>query len=139
MTLEPIVHELSLPVSPDRAFAAFVTIGRWWDPRYTRDPDTLIDIVIEPRVGGRVLALHRDGEDEWGRIGSYDPPRGLAFTWTLAQRGAPASAIAVRFTAAPGGSMLRFEHGGWTAANAHARDTFGDWRLLLDRYAETLD
>jgi uncharacterized protein YndB with AHSA1/START domain len=138
MTLEPIVHELSLPVEPERAFAAFVAIGRWWDPRYTRDAETLVDVVIEPRVGGRILALHRDGEDEWGRVAAYDPPHELAVTWTLAQRGAPASAVSVRFSPAPAGTTVRFEHGGWTAANAHARTTFSEWHQLLDRYVATL-
>ena len=33
------------------------------------------------------------------------------------------------------GCTTRFAHGGWTDANAEARAKFGDWPLLLDRFA----
>ena len=30
---------------------------------------------------------------------------------------------------------MRFAHAGWTEANAAARQKFGDWRVMLDRFA----
>jgi len=44
--------------------------------------------------------------------------------------------VAVEFVPAEGDScLLRFAHGGWTEANAAVRSKFGDWRVLLDRFA----
>jgi len=34
-----------------------------------------------------------------------------------------------------GGCVVRFAHGGWTDANVVERKKFGDWPILLDRFA----
>jgi hypothetical protein len=34
---------------------------------------------------------------------------------------------------------MRFEHGGWTEANAAGRKKFGDWRVMLDRFVAFAD
>ena len=44
----------------------------------------------------------------------------------------------IAFEYLPGESparTVRFEHRGWTEANAAARSKFGDWPVLLDRFA----
>jgi hypothetical protein len=41
----------------------------------------------------------------------------------------------VEFVGARDGCTVRFAHGGWTEANAAARPKFGDWRVILDRFA----
>lgn len=134
---EPIVHELTLACTPGEAFTAYAErIGEWWDPRYTADPGTFQDVVIEPGVGGRVVERHEGGrEHEWGEVVVWAPGRELAYTSTLAQSG-PASLVSVRFAAAGEGAAVVFEHGGWTTANEQDRARFGDWPVLLARYAE---
>ena len=42
---------------------------------------------------------------------------------------------ASEFVPAGEGSLVRFEHGGWTEKNVHDRRKFGDWPMLLDRFA----
>ena len=133
MDLDPIAHELSLSCSGEEAFGAYTErIGDWWDPRYTANAETLESVTIEPRVGGRVYATHSDiGEHDWGDVIAWAPGRRLVHTFTLGQDPAHASEVAVEF----GDGRVRLVHGGWTQANAAAREKFNDWPALLDRFA----
>ena len=140
MTLEPIVHVLSVRCSPAAAFDAYARIGDWWHPDYTSDATTLKTVIIEPRVGGRVFERHRDGHAvEWGRVTLWARPRVLAYTTHLAQPAETPSEILVMFEAAANGCTVRLEHGGWTAANVEQRAKFSDWPLLLRRFAALAD
>ena len=137
-TTSPIAFEYHLSCSPADAFASYTDrIGEWWDARYTANPETLRDVTIEPRVGGRVFATHSDfGVDDWGEVTVWEPGRRLVHTFTLAQDPLEPSEVAVEFL--PGespGCTVRFEHRGWTEADAAARSKFGDWPVLLDRFA----
>jgi Activator of Hsp90 ATPase homolog 1-like protein len=136
-SLAAISHEYELPVGAERAFETYAgRIGEWWDPRYTANPGTLERITIEPCVGGRVYATHSDlGDDVWGEVTVWEPGRRLVHTFSLAQDPAHPSEVAVEFSAVGDGCAMRFAHGGWTAANAAARPKFGDWRVMLDRFA----
>lgn len=137
MTLGPITQEYSLRCTPDEAFAAYTErIGEWWDPRYTANAETLEGVTIEPAVGGRLYATHSDmGEHEWGRVTVWEPGERLEHTFTLAQDPQHPSEVSVEFAPAGDGSTLRLAHGGWTEANAGAREKFNDWQVLLDRFA----
>ena len=95
-------------------------------------------MTIEPRPGGRVYATHRDlGEHDWGEVTIWEPGRRLAHTFTLAQVARHPSEVAVEFDPDRGrnGCTVRFAHGGWTEANVAARSKFGDWAVMLDRFA----
>ena len=142
-SLAPIAHEYVLPCRAEDAFETYAErIGEWWDPRYTANPETLEAVTIEPRVGGRVYATHTDiGEDEWGAVTVWEPGRRLVHTFTLGQDSAYPSEVAVEFVPGDGDGCctMRFAHGGWTEANAAARPKFGDWRVMLDRFAALLD
>jgi Activator of Hsp90 ATPase homolog 1-like protein len=142
VTPAPIKYEYTLPCNAEHAFATYASrIGEWWDPRYTANVETLEDVTIEPRVGGRVYATHRDtGEDDWGVVTVWEPGRRLAHTFTLAQNPERPSCVDVEFVPGdgrgePDGCTMRFAHGGWSAATAAVRDKFGDWPVILDRFA----
>jgi hypothetical protein len=140
----PIAHERSLLCSPRDAFAAYTdAIGEWWDPRYTANAETLQTVTIEPRVGGRVYAVHSDiGKHDWGEVSVWEPDSRLVHTFTLAQDQRHPSEVAVEFAPAPlegTGCTVRFAHGGWTEANVEARKKFGDWHVMLDRFAALAD
>jgi uncharacterized protein YndB with AHSA1/START domain len=115
-----VIQTLELATTAHRAFDAYAAIGAWWDPQYTRDPNTLRSITIEPRVGGRVIAHHSDGDDDWGEVTRWDPPRALAYTTKHA------STIEVVFVSTGDRTIVRFEHGGRTRV---------DWSKLLARFA----
>jgi hypothetical protein len=86
-SLSPIAFEYVLRCSADHAFATYMgRIGKWWDPRYTANPETLETVTIEPRAGGRVYARHGDlGEHDWGEVTVWEPGRRLVHTFSLAQ------------------------------------------------------
>ena len=141
MTGDPIAFEYRLDCGPEQAFATYTgRIAEWWDPRYTASPGTLEAVTIEPRVGGRVYATHSDsGVHYWGEVTVWEPGRRLVHTFTLAQSPQHPSEVAVEFVPADRGCTVRFAHGGWTEASAAAREKFGDWPVMLDRFAALAD
>jgi uncharacterized protein YndB with AHSA1/START domain len=110
-------------------------------PALLANAETLEGVTIEPRVGGRIYAMHSDiGRLDWGEVREWEPGRKLVHTFTLAQDPQDPSVVAVDFAPADGGgSLVRFAHGGWTEANAADRAKFGDWPVLLDRFAALAD
>jgi uncharacterized protein YndB with AHSA1/START domain len=141
----PITFEYALRCSPERAFATYTgLIGEWWDPRYTVNAETLESVTIEPRVGGRVYAQHGDlGRDDWGEVSVWEPGRRVVHTFNLAQEPQHPSVVTVEFEPGEGADgercTMRFAHAGWTEANVSARKKFGDWPVLLDRFAALAD
>jgi uncharacterized protein YndB with AHSA1/START domain len=135
--LSPIELEYRLACSPEQAFDRYTAIGEWWDPRYTASAETLESVTIEPGPGGRVYERHRDGREVgWGEVTVWEPGRRLVHSFALAQDPANPSEVAVDFLSAGDGCLVRFAHGGWTEANAADRKKFGDWPVLLDRFAD---
>jgi hypothetical protein len=140
-SLPPITHERSLRCDPARAFSTYTgRISEWWDPRYTANAETLEGVTIEPRVGGRVYATHSDmGEHDWGEVTVWEPGQRLVHSFTLAQDPQHPSEVAVEFVGEAGGCTVLFAHGGWSDANAKDREKFGDWPIMLDRFAALAD
>jgi uncharacterized protein YndB with AHSA1/START domain len=136
MPLEPIVHVYELRCGVESAFDTYVErIGEWWDPAYTVNAATLKTVTIEPHVGGRVFATHLDeGDFEWGRVTLWEPPHRLVYTSWLAQIPEHASEISIELAPTDLGCSFRFEHGGWTAANADDRAKFSEWPRILARF-----
>jgi uncharacterized protein YndB with AHSA1/START domain len=137
MAVESIVHEFDLDCAPERAFEVYTSrIGEWWDPMYTANPQTLEAVTIEPGVGGRVFASHREeGEHDWGRVTVWEPGQRLAYTSTLAQDQGHPSEVTVQFAPKGDGSHVRFEHGGWHEGNLADRMKFTEWPVILQRFA----
>jgi uncharacterized protein YndB with AHSA1/START domain len=136
--LEPLVHELALRAPAAHAYQVFVTrIGQWWLPRYTMEPDTLEDIVIEPRVGGWFYARHRgQNEHAWGRVKRVEPGRRIVTSFSLAMPPSmPPAELDIRFE----DGKLVLVHGGWQEGNAVARDRYGDWPAILASFVVLAD
>jgi hypothetical protein len=135
--LSPISFEHKLACSPKQAFETYTgRIGEWWDGRYTANADTFETVTIEPRVGGRVWESHQGGaEYDWGEVTVWEPGRRLVHSFALAQDPANPSEVAVEFGQDGNGTVVAFEHRGWTEANVADRRKFGDWPVLLDRFA----
>ena len=139
--LSPIAYEYRLARTPERAFETYSKrIGEWWDPRYTASAATFERVIIEPGEGGRVYESHGDGRTyEWGAVTAWEPGRRLVHSFALAQDPAKPSEVAVEFVPDGDGCLVRFAHGGWTEANVADRNKFGDWPVMLDRFAALVD
>lgn len=131
-----VVLSYDLPVSAAQAFLLYVDrFGQWWPAAYTADPATYDTVVIEPVVGGRVLAHYTTGrEEEWGLVTEIEPGVGLSHTFRLAARSSVPSQITVGFADTDTGSRMTFRHGGWVAANAGDRSRYGHWPLILSQF-----
>jgi uncharacterized protein YndB with AHSA1/START domain len=135
--LSPIGLDYRLTCNPQHAFDTYTgDIAEWWDPRYTASAETYEGVTIEPRVGGRIFERHRGGiEHNWGRVTVWEPGRRLVHTFALAQDPAHPSEVSIVLEPEGDGCLLRFAHGGWTSANVAHRKKFGDWPVLLERFA----
>jgi hypothetical protein len=135
--LSPISFEYPLACSAAHAFDTYTgRIAEWWDPRYTASADTYEGVTIEPREGGRIFERHRGGtEYDWGRVTVWEPGRRLVHSFALAQDPAHPSEVSVVVEPEADGCVVHFEHGGWNDSNVSDRKKFGDWPILLDRFA----
>lgn len=133
----PIELEYRLACSPEHAFDTYTgRIGEWWDARYTANAETFEGVTMEPRAGGRVYESHRGGDEyAWGEVTVWEPGSRLAHSFALAQDPAHPSEVSVDFVPDGDGCRVRFAHGGWTEANVSDRRKFGDWPVMLDRFA----
>lgn len=115
-------------------------MGDWWPARYSGNPATLVDVVAGSAVGEPVVMRHSDsGDDEWGRVTSYEPGSRFAQTFTLAMSHEHPSELVVDFAPSGDGTLLTFSHEGWTAENASYRGKFTEWPLILDEYVASAE
>jgi hypothetical protein len=82
--------------------------------------------------------VHGESTHVWGNVTVWEPPGRYAQTFWLAMDAAHPSTIEATFTAEGTGTRVDFEHGGWSDENVEFRDTYGDWRHLLGRYADAV-
>lgn len=136
MSLAPIVHELRLACPVEVAFDTYVDqIAEWWPPGYTDDLGSFSGLVVEPVVGGRVLASHGADEQVWGRVTLWERATHLAHTFTPGQPPGRASLVRVDLRPSATGTAVRFEHGGWAPGSERVRSRFTGWPRILSRYA----
>ena len=139
--LAPIVVDLAVPCTPDRAFDYFTRdIGRWWPLQsHSLGHADAAGVRFEPREGGRLIESLRDGSERtWGTVTAWPPGRRVAFTGHLDRDPSTAQWVEVRFAADPAGTRVTLTHGGWDRRDdgAAARENYvGGWRFVLgDRY-----
>lgn len=148
----PIVRTLTVAATPERAFEVFTAgMAGWWKADYHLGEQPLVDVVVEPRAGGRWFERDAAGtECEWGHVIAWEPPGRLVLAWQVGADWAfdPAlvTEIEVRFTAETGpdgapATRVDFEHRGLEAygdqaAEMHASLAGPDgWGGLLDGFA----
>jgi len=146
----PVRRTFTVNADPDRAFAVFVAMGRWWQPSHSIAPSGQADVTIEPRAGGRWYETGKDGEIcQWGEVLVYEPPHRLVMIWGLSTQWSydPAlrTEIEVTFTAegTPEGTGTRvsFEHRNLDAYGDQMHEmsaqlgSDGGWTGLLGGFA----
>jgi uncharacterized protein YndB with AHSA1/START domain len=59
-------------------------MGGWWPHGRTPAASPAVDVVVEPREGGRWYEVDKDGhETQWGKVIAWDPPHRLVLGWQL--------------------------------------------------------
>ena len=132
--LEPIVAEVTVPVTVTEAFVGFTAqMGEWWDPMLSPDPATFAGIAIDP--DGDVAMVHGDERYVWGQVTDWDPIGRYSQQFWLGHAKESPTTLEVSFTETPDGTRVRLEHGGWTKGSEDVRVTYTRWDQLLERFA----
>jgi uncharacterized protein YndB with AHSA1/START domain len=100
----------------DHAFSTWTARASvWWPPEHTASGESGLQIVFEPRAGGRIFERTRGGiEIEWGEITEWDPPHRLRYRWTIATDPSNATDVDIVFRELSDASTrIDIEHGGW--------------------------
>ncbi len=146
MTIAPIVHAVTVSAPPERAFMLFTgSMGRWWQTGKTIGAKPHVEIVTEPRTGGRWFERDADGnETDWGKVLAWEPPGRVLLGWQLNANFAfdPELVTEVEITFVPVGTGTRvtlthsrLERFG-DAADRVAAQLSGGWPTLVQLFAD---
>ncbi len=150
MSIPPVLHSVEVKAPPVRAFELFTTcMGQWWPRGMTVGRNPHVDIVIEPREGGRWFERDEQGnEAEWGRVLAWEPPDRVLLAWQLNATWSyePGLVTEVELTFCPragGGTRVTLEHRNLERfgkdAAAHAGKIRGGWPTLVGHFASYAD
>ena len=143
--IEAVHKSLVVNCAPERAFEVFTReIQSWW-PKHTHSigKETIVEIVFEERVEGRVYERLSNGEEgEWGRVLTWDPPRSFSMSWYPGHDSSEATELTVRFMPEGDGTRLELEHRGWEILGepaAEIRNNYDSgWDQVLGYYTGLL-
>ncbi len=140
-----IRKSVTLNVPPERAFDVFAArMGSWWHKEHSiAKGTTQVDVVVEPRAGGRWYEKGADGsEHPWGKVIAYERPRRLVLAWQLNREFVYdpdlETTVEVTFEERDGSTVVHFEHrdlermGAGTVELLESMD--GGWGMLLDLF-----
>ena len=140
--IAPVLKSVVVETSVDHAFRVFTErIGEWWPVKTHSVHEELADTAgLEPKLGGSLFELWRDGRESWGEVTVWEPPHRLVFTWHPGHGLEEATEVEVRFAAQGGSTLVELEHRGWEARGEKAADVRAaydtGWEPVLARYAE---
>ena len=76
-------NEVSVAAAPEKVFDCLLDITGWWGSPYLMSREA-VDIVLEPRPGGRVVEVWGTDEgSQWGTVTGIRRPRLLEITGTI--------------------------------------------------------
>ena len=81
----PIRKSIRVKAAQGRAFEVFVGhMGQWWLKGHSLLKSPQMDVVVEPRDGGRWFEVGEDdSEQDWGRVLLWSPPSRVVLAWQL--------------------------------------------------------
>lgn len=144
----PVRKTIDVKTSRERAFDVFTAgMGRWWRPDHHIAPQPFVDVVVEPKAGGRWYERDAEGTTcEWGKVLAWAPPERIVLAWQLNAEWKYdpdfVTELEIRFLAlGPALTRVELEHRdiekfGSRAADVRAMlDTDNGWTGALARYA----
>jgi len=140
--IEPL--HLSFEVACDAAHAFRTWTARttsWWPVSHTVTVEAGLQVIFEPRVGGRIYERTTGGiQHDWGEIIAWEPPHRLVYLWHLRADRADATEVEITFTDSPGGTRVEIAHRGWERLGTRGRErrdaNAGGWASLLPHIVE---
>lgn len=139
--VKPVRKSVLVEARVEHAFRVFTErMGEWWPVKTHSVHEELADGAgLEPRLGGTVYELWRDGRENWGEITVWEPPHRLVFTWHPGLRPEETTEVEVHFTADGDSTLVELEHRGWEARGDRAAEVRaaydGGWIGVLEQYA----
>jgi uncharacterized protein YndB with AHSA1/START domain len=140
---EPLQLRFRVACPPAHAFGIWTArTSLWWPADHSVSGEDGLDVVIEPRVGGRIFERTPAGrEEDWGEVLVWEPPHRLAYLWHINADRSDATEVEIVF--APDGDQateVRIEHRGWERLGSRS-DAWRDrnrrgWETLLPWYVE---
>ena len=141
IAVEPLRLAFDIDRAADHAFAVWTRdIGRWWPADHTASAEPGLEVVLEPRVGGRFFERTTDGREiDWGEVLVWEPPERFVYTWHLKRDRADATEVEIRFVPTSSATTrVEIEHRGWerlgTDGPAWRDRNRGGWDSLLPHY-----
>jgi uncharacterized protein YndB with AHSA1/START domain len=144
-----VKRTLRVDVPIDRAFRVLTErMGTWWPASHHIARNPFVEIIVEPRVGGRWFERDSSGvECDWGKVLVWNPPKQVVVSWQLQpdwQYSADmsrASEVSFEFVAeGPEATRLEFEHRhierhgeGWEKLRTDV-DAPGGWTAIFEQY-----
>lgn len=132
----------------DVAWRVFTdNMGTWWPlATYKIGKANAVDVVMEPRVGGRWYERGDDGSTcDWGRVLAWEPHSRLVLSWEISadwqHDPTVKTEVEVRFSAEGASTRVDLEHrllnyyGGRAAEMQGIFDSEQGWKGLLDAFA----
>ena len=133
---EAIRKTVLVDFTPEEAFDLFTArIASWWPVRsHSYGGDEVKEVVLEPRVGGRLYEVTADGEQDWGSVLAWEPPTRLLLDWQIGQ--ARGTEVEVTFAPEGPGSRVVLEHRGFATPEPRENYSSG-WDFVLGTYVES--
>ncbi|MGX5819326.1 SRPBCC family protein [Chitinophaga lutea] len=152
--MENLEKTITIAVEKELAYGLFVNrLYDWWPKAYTWSQDKLVEMTIDPQVGGLCSETGPHGfRCDWGRVTDVEENHRIAFTWQISPTRVPqpdpdqCSDVTVSFTDGPGkGCTLTLRHAhfdrhgeeGAKYAEAMAGDK--GWPYILQCFREFVD
>jgi len=114
--IDPIRLEFEVACPVEHAFATWTErISIWWPASHTVSAVAGLQVLFEPRVGGRIFERTPAGDEfEWGEVTAWEPPERLGYLWHLRADPADATEVDIRFVPIDGArTRVEIEHRGW--------------------------
>lgn len=136
-TTDAIRKTVVVDFPPAKAFELFTTgIASWWPVgTHSYGGEKVRNVVLDPGANGRLYEVTDVGEQDWGRVLTWEPPERLVLDWQIGD--AAGTEVEVRFTPEGPGSRVDLEHRGWgpEGTPTHERYSSG-WDDVLAPFVE---
>jgi hypothetical protein len=139
--IEPLRLSFDVQCRIEHAFDVWTNrIDQWWPRAHSVSAESGLEVVVEPRVGGRIFERTPSGaEHDWGEVTLWQPPTRFGYLWHLRRDRADATEVDITFTPRTQSSTrVDIEHRGWERLGVEGPQwreaNVGGWSALLPHY-----